>query len=77
MTEEYIQKKYLFFSGTHIFKADNKVIEKLSEHKSLLGNGKLKHSFPHSWRSKAPLVYRATSQWFISMEKKRFEKKGA
>ena len=66
-----------FFSGTHIFKADNQVIEKLSEHKSLLGSGKLQHSFPHSWRSKAPLVYRATSQWFISMEKKRFKKKSA
>ena len=64
-----------FFSGTHIFKADNQVIEKLSEHKSLLGKGKLQHSFPHSWRSKAPLVYRATSQWFISMEKKDLRKK--
>ena len=64
-----------FFSGTHIFKADSQVIEKLSEHKSLLGNGKLQHSFPHSWRSKAPLVYRATSQWFISMEKKNLRKK--
>ena len=64
-----------FFSGTHIFKADNQVIEKLLEHKSLLSNSKLKHSFPHSWRSKAPLVYRATSQWFISMEKKDLRKK--
>ena len=64
-----------FFSGTHIFKADTQVIEKLSENKSLLGKGKLKHSFPHSWRSKAPLVYRATSQWFISMEKKDLRKK--
>ena len=64
-----------FFSGTHIFKADNQVIEKLSEHKSLLGNNKLKHSFPHSWRSKAPLVYRATSQWFISMEINNLRKK--
>ena len=64
-----------FFSGTHIFKADNQVIEKLLENKSLLGNGKLQHSFPHSWRSKAPLVYRATSQWFISMEKKDLRKK--
>jgi len=64
-----------FFSGTHIFKADDKVIEKLSEHKSLLGHDKLRHSFPHSWRSKAPLVYRATSQWFISMEKKDLRKK--
>jgi len=64
-----------FFSGMHIFKADNQVIEKLSEYKSLLGKGKLQHSFPHSWRSKAPLVYRATSQWFISMEKKDLRKK--
>jgi len=64
-----------FFSGIHIFKADSKVIEKLSEHKSLLGNSKLQHSFPHSWRSKAPLVYRATSQWFISMETKDLRKK--
>ena len=64
-----------FFAGLHIFKADNKVIEKLLEHKSLLGNGKLLHSFPHSWRSKAPLVYRATSQWFISMETKDLRKK--
>ena len=64
-----------FFSGVHIFKADNQVIEKLSEHKSLLGNNKLKHSFPHSWRSKAPLVYRATSQWFISMEVNGLRKK--
>ena len=64
-----------FFSGIHIFKADNQVIEKLAEHKSLLGSNKLTHSFPHSWRSKAPLVYRATSQWFISMEKNDLRKK--
>ena len=63
-----------FFAGMHIFKADKQVIEKLSEHKSLLGNDTLQHSFPHSWRSKAPLVYRATSQWFISMEKKNLRK---
>ena len=64
-----------FFAGHHIFKADKQVIEKLSENKSLLGNDKLQHSFPHSWRSKAPLVYRATSQWFISMERNDLRKK--
>ena len=64
-----------FFSGIHIFKADNQIIKKLSEHKSLLASGKLQHSFPHSWRSKAPLVYRATSQWFISMEINDLRKK--
>ena len=56
------------FEGTHIFKANPLVIEKLKETKRLLANGKLKHSYPHSWRSKAPLVHRATQQWFISME---------
>ena len=68
-------KEVPFFSGTHIFKADKIVIEKLMENKSLLSKGTLNHSFPHSWRSKAPLVYRATSQWFISMEKKDLRKK--
>ena len=56
------------FEGIHVFKADEIIIEKLKECKKLLSNGKLTHSYPHSWRSKAPLVHRATPQWFISME---------
>jgi isoleucyl-tRNA synthetase len=56
------------FEGNHIFKANPIVIEKLKEQKNLLANGELTHSYPHSWRSKAPLVHRATPQWFISME---------
>ena len=56
------------FNGIHIFKANPIVIEKLKEQKNLLFNGELVHSYPHSWRSKAPLVHRATPQWFISME---------
>ena len=63
------------FEGIHIFKADQIVIENLKECKKLLANGKLTHSYPHSWRSKAPLVHRATSQWFISMETKNLRKK--
>ena len=63
------------FEGIHIFKADQIVIENLKECKKLLASGKLTHSYPHSWRSKAPLVHRATSQWFISMEKKDLRKK--
>jgi len=63
------------FEGIHIFKADQIVIQNLKECKKLLANGKLTHSYPHSWRSKAPLVHRATSQWFISMEKKDLRKK--
>ena len=61
-------KNIPLFEGVHIFKANTLIIEKLKEQKKLLANGKLKHSYPHSWRSKAPLVHRATPQWFISME---------
>ena len=61
-------KNVSLFEGTHIFKANPIVIEKLKEQKKLLKNGQLIHSYPHSWRSKAPLVHRATPQWFISME---------
>ena len=64
-----------FFTNTHIFKADDLVIEKLKEQKKLLKDDKLNHSYPHSWRSKAPLIYRATPQWFISMEKNDLRKK--
>ena len=61
-------KNVHLFEGNHIFKSNPIVIEKLKEQKKLLANGELKHSYPHSWRSKAPLVHRATPQWFISME---------
>ena len=63
------------FEGMHIFKANKLVIEKLKEQKNLLANGELVHSYPHSWRSKAPLVHRATQQWFISMESQGLRKK--
>ena len=63
------------FEGIHIFKANKIVIEKLKEQNKLLSNGELVHSYPHSWRSKAPLVHRATLQWFISMESHGLRKK--
>ncbi|WP_440697792.1 isoleucine--tRNA ligase [Candidatus Pelagibacter sp. HIMB1709] len=63
------------FEGIHIFKANPIVIEKLKEQKNLLANGELVHSYPHSWRSKAPLVHRATPQWFISMESHNLREK--
>ena len=56
------------FAGVHVFKADDVVIEAMKEAKALLANGKINHSYPHSWRSKAPLIFRNTPQWFISME---------
>tara|TARA_E500000075_G_scaffold94526_1_gene85986 strand:- start:8 stop:2731 length:2724 start_codon:yes stop_codon:yes gene_type:complete len=68
-------KEIPYFTGTHIFKADKIVIEKLKEQNKLLKNNKLTHSYPHSWRSKAPLIYRATPQWFISMQKNNLRDK--
>ena len=68
-------KNVALFDGIHIFKANPLVIEKLKEQKKLLANGELIHSYPHSWRSKAPLVHRATPQWFISMESHKLRSK--
>tara|TARA_B100000963_G_scaffold192203_1_gene167276 strand:+ start:1805 stop:4543 length:2739 start_codon:yes stop_codon:yes gene_type:complete len=68
-------KEIPYFTNTHIFKADPIVIEKLKEQNKLLKNDKLNHSYPHSWRSKAPLIYRATPQWFISMKKNNLRDK--
>ena len=68
-------KNVHLFEGNHIFKANPIVIEKLKGQKKLLFNGELVHSYPHSWRSKAPLVHRATPQWFISMESHKLRKK--
>ncbi len=68
-------KNVILFEGVHIFKANPIVIEKLKEQGKLLKNGELIHSYPHSWRSKAPLVHRATPQWFISMESHKLRSK--
>ena len=68
-------KNISLFEGLHIFKANPIIIEKLKEQNKLLSNGQLVHSYPHSWRSKAPLVHRATPQWFISMESHKLRNK--
>jgi isoleucyl-tRNA synthetase len=54
------------FVGEHIFKTNDKILELLGE--SLLRSSKFKHSYPHCWRSHTPLIFRATKQWFISMD---------
>ena len=55
------------FAGEHVYKVDEKIVELLRERKHLLADGKITHSFPHCWRTKTPLIFRATPQWFISM----------
>jgi isoleucyl-tRNA synthetase len=66
-----------FFGGKYILNrkggegdANKTVIDKLVEVDGLLARGKIKHSYPHSWRSKAPIIYRNTPQWFASVDRK-------
>jgi isoleucyl-tRNA synthetase len=56
------------FAGVHVFRAAEPVCAALLAAGGLVARGKLVHSYPHSWRSKAPLIYRATPQWFIRMD---------
>lgn len=63
------------FAGQHVFKVDPKVVEELQKAENLLWAGKVTHAYPHSWRSKAPLIFRTTPQWFISMETNDLRKK--
>jgi isoleucyl-tRNA synthetase len=59
------------FGGEHVFKVNDKIIKSLEDAYRLVYNYKITHSYPHSWRSKAPLIFRTTAQWFISIEKIR------
>ena len=57
------------FAGVHVYKADDPVCDALTREGKLVRKEKFRHSFPHCWRTKTPLIYRATPQWFISMDK--------
>ncbi len=56
------------FAGEHIYKANPKIIETLNGSKRLWAHVVIKHSYPHCWRHKTPIIFRATPQWFISMD---------
>ena len=58
------------FGGLTVWKANDAVIEILTANDRLLHHEKIKHSYPHCWRHKTPIIFRATSQWFIGMESK-------
>jgi len=57
------------FAGKHVLQANEAIIEVLKDRGALLHLATLNHSYPHCWRHKTPLIFRATPQWFISMEK--------
>jgi len=55
------------FAGQFVFKANEGIITLLQEKGALLGTNTIRHSYPHCWRCKKPVIFRATAQWFISM----------
>ena len=57
------------FEGQHIFKANHAIVEELAARGTLLCHRSFNHSYPHCWRHKTPIIFRATPQWFVSMEK--------
>ncbi len=70
-----VDARSCFVAGTpivsemHVFKANLPIIEALAQSKHLLHREEMKHSYPHCWRHKKPLIFRATPQWFVSMHK--------
>ncbi len=57
-----------FFAGQYVMQANEAVVEVLKSKNTLVHLARLKHSYPHCWRHKTPIIFRATPQWFISME---------
>ncbi len=57
-----------YFAGQHVFKANKAIMDLLTEKQRLLAAAKFDHSYPHCWRHKTPTIFRATSQWFVSMD---------
>ncbi|MCC7201089.1 MAG: isoleucine--tRNA ligase [Nitrospirae bacterium] len=64
-----------YFAGMQVFEANKFIVEKMQELGVLLKEEKISHSYPHCWRCKKPVIFRATEQWFISMETGDLRKK--
>ncbi len=62
------------FSGQHVFAANEKIIEKLKGLDRLKSIAKISHTYPHCWRCKNPIIFRATQQWFLKIDHKDLRK---
>jgi isoleucyl-tRNA synthetase len=67
--------EFPLMQGENIFESNPKIIELLKEKQCLLFASEFQHSYPHSWRSKKPLIFRATPQWFFSIDAHELRKK--
>ncbi|MDR2426111.1 MAG: isoleucine--tRNA ligase [Endomicrobium sp.] len=63
------------FEGQNVFKANSLIIEKLEKQGKLLAKLQIEHSYPHCWRCKKPVIFRATPQWFLGIEHEGLRKK--
>lgn len=63
------------FEGQFVFKANDEIIKTLNDKKALIHVEKMRHSYPHCWRCKKPVIFRATAQWFISMQANNLREK--
>ncbi len=70
-TDEFADMK-----GVKVFDANEQVVNILKDSEALIHEGKIDHSYPHCWRCKKPLIYRATEQWFFGMDHNDLRKKG-
>jgi isoleucyl-tRNA synthetase len=70
-TDEYKEMK-----GVNVFDANDKIVDLLNDKKVLIKTEKISHSYPHCWRCKNPLIYRATEQWFLNIDHDGLRKKG-
>jgi isoleucyl-tRNA synthetase len=61
--------------GMHVYKVGKVVVDTLKERGLLQASYTIEHEYPHSWRSKKPIIYRTTPQWFISLEKDNLREK--
>ncbi len=67
---------FALMQGMKVFDANDKIIELLKENNRMIHVAKMEHSYPHCWRCKKPLIFRATEQWFFDMDHKDMRKKG-
>ncbi len=63
--ESYVEQ----FAGEHVYKVEPKILDVLKQNNKLVLSESFQHSYPYCWRTKTPIIFRATPQWFVSMEK--------
>lgn len=63
------------FAGLYVAKADKPILDLLASKGKLIASSKIQHSYPHCWRHKSPIIFRATPQWFVSMTKAELRSK--